>query len=133
MRAFIRFNKGILLMPPPVQLWVALLVGANVVVPLFFWDRLEARLVLLSIVASMALMTQLTARFGFTRIVGLGHILWIPLLVFLVLRLDTVSTADFYGTWLRIVIVLNSVSLLLDTVDVIRYLAGERDEIVAGL
>ena len=83
--------------------------------------------------ANMALMTYLTARFGFTRILGLGHIFWIPLLGFLLTRLGSIPAGDAYGAWLRALIVVNSVSLLIDTVDVIRFFAGDRAETVQGL
>ncbi len=40
---------------------------------------------------------------------------------------------DAFGIWIRVLIVLNSVSLVIDAVDVIRYIAGDREETVAGL
>lgn len=46
MRAFIKFNRGILKMPLHWQLWLTLLVTANMISPLFFLDRIEAQVVL---------------------------------------------------------------------------------------
>ena len=40
---------------------------------------------------------------------------------------------DAFGIWIQALIVLNSVSLVIDAVDVIRYIAGDRAETVAGL
>ncbi len=120
-------------MPLPWKLWLSLLVAANVFVPLFYFQQLEAQIVLGTMEANMALMTFLTSRFGFTRILGLGHIFWIPLLSFLLTRLGNFPVGDAYGAWLRALIVVNSGSLLIDTVDVIRYLAGDRAETVQGL
>ncbi len=133
MHAFIKFNKGMLKLPLHWQLWLAVLVAANLVVPFFYLQRLEAQVVLGTILASMTLMTLLTARFGFTRILGLGHILWVPMLAFLLARLGDVPAGDAYGIWIRALIVLNSVSLVIDAVDVVRYIAGDRAETVAGL
>ncbi len=133
MKAFIKFNKGMLKMPVLWQVWLAVLVATNLVVPMFFLQRLEARVVLGTILASMALMTLLTARFGFTRIVGLGHILWIPMLAFLFTRLGDIPASDAFGIWIRTLFVLNGISLAIDAVDVIRYNAGERQETVPGL
>ena len=133
MHAFIKFNKGILQMPVFWQVWLAALVATNLVVPMFFLERLEARVALGTILASMALMTYLTGRFGFTRIVGLGHILWVPMLAFLVVRLGDIPDNDVFGIWLRAVIVLNGISLAIDAIDVIRYIAGDRDETVPSL
>ncbi len=133
MHAFIKFNKGMLKLPLHWQLWLAALVAANAVLPLFYVQRLEAQVVLGTMLVSMILMTLLTGRFGFSRILGLGHILWVPMLAFLLSRLGDVPAGDVYGIWIRALIVLNSVSLVIDAVDVVRYLAGDRAETVAGL
>ena len=133
MHAFIKFNKGVLKMPVPWQIWLAALVAANLVVPMFFLQRLEAQVVLGTILVSMALMTYLTGRFGFTRILGLGHIFWVPMLAFLVARLGDIPASDAFGIWIRAVIVLNGISLTIDAIDAIRYIAGDREETVPGL
>ena len=117
-------------MPLPWRLWMVLLVALNLALPLFFIDRLEAQVVLVAMVASMFLMTGLTAVSGFSRLLGLGHIAWIPVVVFLATRLPEVPASDLYGIWLRALVVANSVSLVLDLVDVVRYVAGDREETV---
>ena len=133
MRGFIRFNKGVMKMPLQWRLWLLVLVSLNAVVPLFFLGRLEAQLVLGAFFTSMVLFSVLTARFGFTRLLGLGHLAWIPLLIFLSTRLDVVPGDEFFGIWMRALIALNGISLVIDTVDVIRYIAGARAETVEGL
>ncbi len=130
MHAFIRFNRGLLAMPLHWQAWVLLLISLNLVAPFFFLGHVEAQAVLASGMVSMGLMTALTARFGFSRIVGLGHIVWVPLLFFLWTRLGEIPAADAFGLWVRAVIVLDATSLVIDAVDVIRYAAGERAETV---
>ncbi len=133
MRAFLKFNRGVLKMPLHWQLWLILLVAANGVAPLLFLQHVEARVVLVTFLASVTLMTLLTARFGFTRIVGLGHILWLPMLAFLFTRLGDIPASDAFGIWIRALFVLNGISMVIDAVDVIRYIAGERQETVPGL
>ena len=133
MNAFIKFNKGIMNSSLPVKLWVGLLVIFNMIIPLFFLERLEAQVVLAAIMASMALMTLITATTGFSRLMGLGHIFWIPLLFFLGTQLDQIPPDDGFGVWVRALMVINATSLVIDAVDVFRYLAGERMEIVKGL
>ncbi len=131
MHAFLRFNSGMMNMmkrSTPVRLWLLLLVAANMVIPLFFLGRLEAQLVLVAFLASIVFMTALTAISGFTRLLGLGHMFWIPLLWFLWTRLDGAPSDMFFGLWLRVLITLNALSLVIDTADVIRYIAGEREE-----
>jgi len=133
MNAFIKFNKGLMNQSLPVRLWVGLMVIFNMIIPLFFLERLEAQVVLAAIMASMALMTLITATTGFTRLLGLGHIFWVPLLFFLLTHLDQIPADGLFGLWIRTLMVINSTSLVLDGVDVFRYLAGERGEVVKGL
>jgi hypothetical protein len=133
MGAFLKFNKGILRMPFPWQLWTLLLVSLNLVLPLFFLGRLEAQLTLVAIAVSMLLMTGLTAVSGFSRLVGLGHIVWVPLVAFLATRLSETPANDIYGVWLRVLLVANSLSLVIDFLDVLRYVAGDRKETVGDL
>ena len=131
MRAFLRFNQGLFSMPPLWQAWLLALVSANLIAPLFFLGRLEAQVVIAALVLSMVLMTILTGRFGFSRILGLGHIWWVPLLAFLWGRLPDAPSSDSFGLWLRVVIALDAASLVIDAVDVVRFLAGDRAETVA--
>ncbi len=133
MGAFIKFNKGVMKMPIHWRLWLALLVIVNLVIPLFFLNRLEAQVVAGTLIASVILMTGLTALSGFTRLLGLGHILWIPLLYFLWMRLEQNPADDFFGLWLRILMILNAASLIIDVIDVGRYIAGDRSERVEAL
>ncbi len=133
MNAFIKFNKGLMNSSLPVKLWVGLLVIFNMIIPLFFLERLEAQVVLAAIMASMAVMTLITGTTGFTRLLGLGHIFWIPLLFFLGTHLDQIPPDDGFGVWVRALMVINATSLVIDAVDVLRYLAGERMEIVKDL
>jgi hypothetical protein len=133
MQGFIKFNKGVLRTSWPVKAWLMLLVAANGVAPLFFLDRVEAQAVLVSMMIGAMLMSLLTARFGFSRILGVGHILWIPLLGWLAFRLGQIPADDSFGLWIRGVMLLNAVSLVIDTADVVRYAVGDRKEMVTGL
>ena len=94
MRSFLRFNQGLLAMPAHLQVWVASLIGANLIAPLFFLEHVEARVTLVAGLFGMALMTALTGRFGFSRIVGVGHVAWIPLLIYLVGSLQEVPRGE---------------------------------------
>jgi hypothetical protein len=132
MNGFVKFNKGIVRMSWPAKLWLLLLVAANGVASLFFLDRVEAQAVLAAMMIGATLMSFLTARFGFTRILGLGHILWIPLLGWLAFRLGQIPADDAFSMWVRVVIVVNVISLVMDGADVVRYAADDRKELVTG-
>jgi hypothetical protein len=133
MRSFIRFNRGLLGMSSPLKLWVAMLIGANLVAPLFLLEHFEARLTLAAGLLGMALMAGLTGRYGFSRIVGLGHVAWLPMLAFLVGSVAEAPATSAFGFWLRTVIVLDAISLVLDASDAVRFVRGDRAETVAGL
>ncbi len=133
MNAFIKFNKGLMKMPLQWQIWLMFLVGANMVVPFFFLDHLEAQIALGIIMLSMMLMTAVTHFSGFTRLLGLGHIFWFPMLYFFWTRLGQIPADNFFGIWLRVLMIINAVSLIIDVVDVVRYITGDRLETIKGL
>ena len=133
MHAFKRFNQGMLAMPLHLQAWVLLLISLNFLTPFLFLGHVEAQAVLAAGMVSMGLMTALTGRFGFSRIIGLGHIAWVPLLGFLWSQLPDIPATDAFGIWLRAVIVLDATSLVFDAVDAVRFARGDRAETVQTL
>lgn len=114
-------------MPPAVHVWLFLLLSVNLLAPLFL---LEARVVLGTMLASILFMIWITAATGFSRLVGLGHILWVPLVIFLWNALPDYAATTLLGTWLRAVIALNTGSLFIGANDVRKYVMGDRREVV---
>jgi hypothetical protein len=131
--AFVRYHRGLGRMPMVWKPWLLALLNANMILPWLFATRIEAQVVFGVALFTGALFILLTAYSGFSRLLGLAHLPWIPLIVFLSTRLSIVPADTPYGWWLRAVIVLNAGSVLLDAANVVRYLAGDRDEMVAGL
>ncbi len=86
-----------------------------------------------ALLASVLFMTILTGVSGFNRLLGLGHIFWNPLLYFLWMRLGQIPADDFFGIWVRALMALNAASLVIDLIDVARYIAGDREETVKGI
>ena len=127
MNAVRTFTLGLLSGPRWVLLCVVVaLMGSNLFVPAFFPDLLEAKAVIVTFACGGALMMFLTDRYGYTRILGLGHIFWLALVPFLLTRWSLHPADTPIGIWLRAVTVINIISLILDAVDVFRYLRGER-------
>lgn len=133
MNSVIRFHRGLLAMPARLQVWVGMLVVANLVVPFFYLHHIEAKVTLAVGLIGLVLMSGLTGRFGFGRIVGLGHVGWIPLIVYLLASLGENPSSTAFGLWLRTVIVLDAISLVFDATDAVRFVRGDREETVAGL
>ncbi len=91
MKAIIGFTKGLMSMPKPWLVWLGLLLAFNVVGPIYFFEALEAKVVLVAFLASAGLMTAIFAAKGFVRLLGIGHIFWIPMVPWLWIRFDQVG------------------------------------------
>ncbi len=126
MKAMINLMKAMMLMPKPWLGWLGLLVGANMLIPFYFIRTLEARVVLAAMICSITIMTVIFGAKGFVRLLGIAHIAWVPMVPWLVTRLDNTSFESFFGYWMASVIGLNTLSLIIDGIDVLRYIKGER-------
>ena len=127
MKAMIDFFRTMLTLPKPWVAWVMLLMTANMVVPLFFLGTPEGKVVLGAFMVGAVLQMAIFSAKGFVRLLGIGHIAWVPMLAWLWTRLDHAPAGSFFSYWLLATIVLVGLSLLIDGVDVVRYLRGERD------
>ncbi len=130
LNTMMRFNKAILTLPMPWRIWMGLLIFANLVSPFFFLGTLEASVVLVGFAASVTLMLTLFARFGFVRLLGLGHTPWLFTVPWLAMRLSEEGVGGPFYYWLLGVVVLDGLSLVIDAVDVVRYWKGERQATV---
>lgn len=126
MTAAIDFFRCILRLPAPWILWVAMLMAANGMVSLFYITTPEAQITLAAMMLGAMIQMTMYARMGFVRLLGVGHIPWLFLVPWLWLRLDAVPTDGTFRNWMLAVIVLNSISLLIDIADVARYATGDR-------
>ncbi len=126
MKAVIGFTKGLISLPMPWPVWLGLLVAVNVAGPIYFFEALEAKVVLAAFLASAALMTAIFAAKGFVRLLGIGHIFWVPMVPWLWTRLDQVGPGNLIGYWIVAVLTLNGISLIIDAIDVVRYATGDR-------
>lgn len=128
---FGNFFTKFLKLPTPVIVWMGVLAAVNGIAPLLFLGRSEAWVVLVLFLVSAGLMMTVAEVIGFTRLIGgVGHILWYPLLLYLWTRMGAYPAGEPYGAWIRFVMVLDGASLVMDAVDFVRYLRGERGEIV---
>jgi hypothetical protein len=130
MRAMIDFFRTMLTFPKSVIAWVVLLMTANMILPLFFLGTPEGRVVLGAFVLGAVLQTMIFSVKGFVRLLGIGHLAWLPMVFWLWTRLDLAPTGSFFRYWLLATVVLVSLSLLIDATDVIRYLRGEREPVL---
>lgn len=132
MKTMIGFARGLMSLPMPWAVWLGLLIAVNTLGPVYFFEGLEARVVFAVFLTNAMLMMMIFARLGFVRLLGLGHILWVPLVPWLWIRLDQIGIDSAPGYWIISVMSMNSISLVIDTVDVIRYLKGERQPYIGA-
>lgn len=118
MRNPFRFFIELLQQPVWIPAWVFSLMLVNVA-SLGFWSEPLAKVIFVTFMLSAILMMGLYSRFGFEKILGLGHIFWIPLLVYLLMVLPTAQAT--FKSYLLILAVSIVISLGFDIVDVWRY------------
>ena len=115
---FLRFR----LLP---RLWCVWLVGVNLGC-LWFITHIEAQVVLGVTVLAVVAQTLVYGRLGFTRILGIAHILWVPMFAWMAFRLDAIAAEAAMSQWLLVLLATNAVSLIIDSTDVFRFVNGER-------
>ena len=123
MRNPFRFFSELLKQPRWVPVWVAVLASGNIV-SLCFWSESLAKVIFLTFMASAMAMMALYSYFGFEKILGIGHVLWLFLLPGILLQLVHVD-GSFFG-YLVTLSVLLAISLGFDVIDVWKYFHGER-------
>ncbi len=120
------FLRGVLQLAPLWWAWLGVLMLVNIVVPLGYLETIEARVVLAAVAVGMVIQFTIIARLGFVRLLGLGHILWLPMLPWLALRLADHGLHGGFGRWLLVLLVIDATSVAIDIADVNRWLRGER-------
>ena len=115
---FLRFR-------PVPRLWCIWLVAVNVAC-LYFIGHVEAQVVLAVTAVAVTGQTLLYQRIGFTRILGSTHILWVPMFAWMATRFDTIMSDPALANWLVLLFATNMISLMVDTIDAIRFVRGER-------
>lgn len=116
---------GLLGLPVWLQIWVGWLIVVNSAAVLFL-SRRPARWVLAAWLVNIGLMTALAQANGFNKLLGLSHVVvWTPLLIYLYRRRrrEVLSSgSSSYERWIRVLFATNLLSLIIDYVDVARYL-----------
>jgi hypothetical protein len=92
---------------------------------IFFLPRVEAWVVLGTGLLAATIMIILHSKLGYVRLLGIGHFVWFPMLIWLVFRLDHIPEGTFFYGWLLTLIAMDTASLLFDIVDLVRFLRGD--------
>ena len=98
-----------------INIWVQILMMVNLA-GVFFWHEPLAQLIFFTFVITSLFMMYLYSKFGMARILGLGHVLWLLLIPYLMMVWPTLS-GDIKH-YITIVIICNTISLIFDINDV---------------
>ena len=109
--------------PVWIRIWVLILMIINIA-SVGFWDEPLAKVIFVTFMLSSMLMMGLYSRFGFEKILGMGHILWLPLFVYVLMRIPAES--DTFNGYLIIWSILTAISLVFDVIDVWKYFASQK-------
>lgn len=101
-----------------IPIWIMVLMIVNMG-SLFFWHEELAQIIFITFMASAMIMMFLYSHFGFEKILGLGHILWIPLLIYIVIQIPTAEQS--FQQYLIVLSIIITASLILDIIDVFKY------------
>ena len=115
-------------LPLWVQLWVLVLVVANVAAIAFLDTAIGLWTAAAIVFVGVVNLPIVYVQRGFSRLLSLTHFVWLPLVVFIAFRLtgDDVISDREYGFGL-VVLVVNLISLAFDVLESYRWLRGERE------
>lgn len=126
MQVMINMMKDIFSMKFPWNVWVNVMVLVNLA-GLYYIRLLEGLLAIAAMLLASMIMLLIYRHKGFVRLMGLGHIIaWTPLVSFFIWRLYQGHAPQDLTLWMIAVISINSLSLLIDYIDVFRYYRGDR-------
>jgi len=119
---------GIVLMRfrPLPRVWAIWLTAMNGAA-LMFVSHPEAQVTLAVVAVAVVLQALLYQRLGFVRVLGIAHLMWVPMLLWFADRLPGSFDADpTFGVWMLVLMATNFVSLVIDAADVARFFRGEK-------
>ena len=101
-----------------VMIWISVLVIVNMFA-LVYWKQDLAQWIVGIFLFQGTIMMGLYSRYGYEKILGLAHIFWIPLLVYIILNIDSYN--GHFQYYLISLICINAISLVFDIYDITIY------------
>ncbi|MDX1496925.1 MAG: hypothetical protein R3352_05165 [Salinisphaeraceae bacterium] len=126
MQELLQDNMMVKIMAEPLwlQAWVYWMMIINTAA-VFFLKHPQAKFVLGAWVGNVITMTILFEAVGYVRLLGLSHVIWwTPLVIYLFMGRNQFPPGKV-ATWLWVLLITNSASLVIDYIDVVRYFMGD--------
>ena len=115
-------------LPVWVQLWVWVLIAPNIAgfaflnTPVGFWTAVAI------VIVGVVNLPMIYVQQGFSRLLSYPHIVWVPLIVFIAVRLSGPEPIAAGEMWLGVaVVIVNLISLMFDVLDAVCWWRGQRE------
>ena len=127
-QAYRVFSEGFMALPWYWRGWVYLLIFVNGILPVFFLPKFTAIIVLVSALIGLFIGLVLTHAMGFSKILGLMHLPWIPMVLFQLYYLNqqNYSLKSYHDVWLVSSLIISILSLIVDFKDIHDFLLSTR-------
>lgn len=102
--------------------------AVHFVAPLFFLEHMTARWMAAAFVLGGMIMGWMHMKMGITRLMGLGHAPWLVPMALIFADLWSGTFSGGYHNWLIAAAIIGTACLLIDVIDVMRYLRGDRTQ-----
>ena len=113
--------------PVWVATWIGIMVGIHIAAIPFAFKDWRPRIMVIVMILNAIFMSALFNRYGYTRILGLSHVIfWTPLLAYLWKTRNANPDRIRLRRFIRFSMAVIFISLIIDYVDVIRYVLGDR-------
>ena len=112
------------------KLFSFLLFIVNALFPLLLFYNWQAQATLGCYLGSLAIQLIVYKRVGFTRLVKLGRLLWLPLLFVVLQNTILVNLDPASSAWIMTLLVVNISSLVIDLRDLKLWVSGQRESLV---
>ena len=132
---FAAFAEAVEAQPAWLQAWARAFLAAHMLGLAFVahrspegWKvRTEPIAIAASFVASGIFMVWLFGQVGYVRLLGLAHLVfWTPVYVWILRRRRAIGVDSLFGKYVLLYLVIVGICLVIDAVDVVRYLVGDR-------
>ena len=112
--------------PALIYWWTRVIDTSNWLLLLFVYFDVRARWAFAAWLFNIVVILTLYNLYGYTRILGLSHILaWTPLLIYMLRQRQPWKQESLAGKYLYWFMAVIAVSLAFDYVDVVRYFTGD--------
>lgn len=127
-----KFFIGLFRLPIIWQIWSFFILAVNGLGPLLFLDENVAIVILVSTLMSAVVGFILVSVQGFTKLLGLMHAPWVPAFVLQLMVFFNESPEGDFAKWLLLSVFITAVTLVIDAVDVILFLKGNKTDLLNG-